>query len=223
MPRDPYFSFGDEELNGAPEESPPQLESGPTGPVGIAERPAGGDRAASEGAERPEARAGSGSSPRRSPVATRPRLIALLPVGLVVVLIAKALLATAGASAPSAHSSAPAPVGSRAEAPVGAVERSAAELRANRRRAAERERAQRQRAQTRRRARRHRERRRAERRQLARRRSEAPAEAPVSEAPASSYAPPSYVPPSVPAPQPAPEAQQPRGLRDGSHSPEFGL
>ena len=239
MPRDAYFSFGDEEPDVQPVATA-DLGLGPLGATGVVDSLLGGAEAPPL-APTPTADRRRVSGRRRfSPPPAR--LAALFALTLVVVaLLVHTLMVALGSGLADPRGTATTRrLGQRAAAPALAPTRpgiaAAAGARPHRH-TAERERVQRRRSQTRRRARRHRERRPVERRNLSAGRAHPAPDVPAAEpteaqappadqaieASAAIQVPPAYTPPPEAAPEAAPEAPgQPR-IRDGAHTSEFGL
>jgi len=226
---DEYFTFGDEDLDGAAEangsfaptvalvdriEDPSALED---------EHPSTAERAA-----RPRGDSRSGSSERRGPSVRRTRLLvggAVAILAVLVVRVASSAFDGAGAADPgrdmvSESRNVAEPI---TPSPPGAL--SAEELRASRERAAERQRVRRQRAKTRRRARRRRERRVAQRERRAEKQATSREANAASQPEPTEYIPPTpeAAPETAPAPEPSPPPSDEGGLQDGASSPEFGL
>jgi hypothetical protein len=239
MPRDAYFSFGDEEPDVPFTLAGPDPLEDPHGGGGFADPRLGRNPDTSK---RPPRSCG-----RRRVSLTPTRTAALLAVALAVVLLGHALAGVAGGSSQrphggTGHRGAAEQTAARALAPVHPGIVVGADGRPGRQKA-EQGRVQRRRSQTRPHARRHRERRPIGRRNVSARRARAATEEPTSEpteeqappstqpteASAAAQAPPAYTPPPEATPEAAPEPASepappgPPHIRDGAHTQEFGL
>lgn len=242
MPRDAYFSFGEEEPDGSPVAVAPDALPGAPGGAAIVD-PLLGGHAGSQ--ERPlDAPTRRGFSPgRRRSFLTPARLAALVALTLAAILLGRALAGAFAGGADDPRGAAPSRgvaerAGARVLAPARPGIAGGGEARP-RRHAADQERVQRRRSQTRRHARRHREGRRVEQRSLSAHRArpapevptsepteaEAPSSAQPIETPATPAVPQAYSPPppSEPAPEAEPAPSGPPRIQNGAHSPEFGL
>ncbi|HWC48427.1 MAG TPA: hypothetical protein VG448_06065 [Solirubrobacterales bacterium] len=228
MPRDGYFSFGDEEVDGEAAIAGFGAEL-PVREQGLHEGSAIGGAAGDHGlaakrAQRSRGDSETRSSEKRGPSSRRTHLLAAGALSLLAVALVHLVVSAIDGSG----SSRPGPSGAtesrtakepgRAPAVSGPVE----QIGASREHNAERERARHHRAQTRRRARRRRQHaalRRQRRAEAQQAESQAP---PVAEAPEPAYeAPaPTYSEPPPPPPEPAPRSHPAEG---GSSSAEFAL
>jgi hypothetical protein len=228
MAKDEYFSFGDEELHGAPDDFFLREESGALALVDPPEDPLAaeeGSLAAEKRAARPRGDSANGSSEKRRPSTRRAHLavaVALVLVGFLCVWVVVSALGGDARPSSASQPTAKGEVRGGTEAPAGPR---VPAVRLSRERAAERQQIRGRRANTRRRARRHREKRKAERRRRAELLRE---EKSAQEVPAPEYAPPSApeaAAPSIPEPETSEANATPGsgGLHDGSSSAEFGL